>query len=260
MSQSFSRRHVLAGAVAAVAAPASGASPRAAAREWYELRRYRIEDSEKQALVLDHLRDALVPALGRAGVGPVGVFVPADGEEGHDVHVLLTLPELAHLDGLDETLAADGDFVEAAREHYAATDEDAAYTRIESRLLHAFRGMPALETPARGDAPRLYELRTYESRTADAARRKVEMFDTGEIELMREVGLGPVFFGATRIGHDVPNLTYMLSATDAEAHAAHWRAFLAHPDWAVMKVIPRYATTVSKIVKTMLAPAPFSQV
>lgn len=260
LSHALSRRHVLAGTVAAAAAARSAAAHPSAGREWYELRRYRVAGAEKQAVVLAHLRDALVPALGRVGVGPVGVFVPAEGEEGHDVHALLTFPELARLDGLDEALAADVDFVEAAREYYAATDEDAAYVRIESRLLHAFSGMPRVEVPTKGAAPGLYELRTYESRTADAARRKVEMFDRGEIELMREVGLGPVFYGATRIGHDVPNLTYMLSATDAEAHAAHWKAFLAHPDWDRMKVLPRYATTVSKIVKTMLRPAPFSAI
>ena len=73
------------------------------------------------------------------------------------------------------------------------------------------------------------------------------------------VGLGPVFFGETLVSHDVPNLTYLLSADSPEAHKEHWKAFLAHPEWDRMKNLKRYADTVSNIVSVMLIPTAASQ-
>lgn len=269
MTQPIDRRRFLAGSVAAAAAvsapsraSAGASSGSTAQREFYELRRYHIESVEQQDLVLEHLEASLMPALGRAGLDRIGVFVPAEGSEGHDVHMLLPFSNLAVLGSLDDTLATDEAYQDAARPFYESTDKDAAYARIESRLLQAFSGMPVIELPAQTKtrATRIFELRTYESRTADAARRKVEMFDKGEIQLMRDVGLGPVFYGATRIGHDVPNLTYMLSADDRKVHAEHFQAFLASPEWDRMKAIPRYLGTVSKITNWFLQPVGFSQI
>ncbi len=269
MTRSIDRRRFLAGSVAAAAAVGAPSPARAGAaagsraeREFYELRRYHIESGEQQDLVLEHLEASLLPALGRAGLDRIGVFVSAEEGDGHDVHMLLPFRSLAVLGDLDGTLAKDPVYQEAARSHFERTDKNAAYTRIESRLLQAFSGMPVIELPAStGDrAPRIFELRTYESRNADAARRKVEMFDEGEIQLMRDVGLGPVFYGATRIGHDVPNLTYMLSATDRKSHAEHFQAFLASPEWEQMKAIPRYLGTVSKITNWFLKPVGFSHI
>ena len=61
-------------------------------------------------------------------------------------------------------------------------------------------------------------LRIHESHNKDKARRKVAMFNDGEINIMREVKLAPVFYGETLISNDVPNLTYMLSGADLETH------------------------------------------
>jgi len=47
---------------------------------------------------------------------------------------------------------------------------------------------------------RIFELRLYESHTEEHARRKVDMFNDGEIQLMKDVELGPVFFGETIVG------------------------------------------------------------
>jgi hypothetical protein len=269
MTQPIDRRRFLAGSAAAAAvvgaqghAQAGALSDPRAEREFYELRRYHIESGEQQDLVLEHLEASLMPALGRSGLDRIGVFVPNDESEGHDVHVLLPFANLSLLGVLDDTLAADRAYQESARSFYERTDKEAAYARVESRMLQAFRGMPVIELPAqtKTGAQRIFEIRTYESRTADAARRKVEMFDKGEIQLMRDVGLAPVFYGATRIGHDVPNLTYMLCGDDRKVHAEHFQAFLARPEWERMKAITRYQGTVSKITNWFLKPVGFSQI
>jgi hypothetical protein len=77
---------------------------------------------------------------------------------------------------------------------------------------------------------------------------------------MREVGLGPIFFGQALIGSRLPHLTYMLSAENPEAHKEHWDAFRADPKWDKMKNDPQYADTVSKIANQFLVPTPYSQI
>lgn len=254
MSTSLDRRSFLAGSAALPAALSASPSPQADRREWYALRRYRLGSAEGRASLLAHMEGALLPALSRAGLDRVGVFQSAEDKGDHDLHVLLPSSSLEGLATLDEQLAADGEYVEATRAWSAGP---AVYTRIESRLLHAFVSIPVIESP--GEAASYFELRVYESKNVDAARRKVLMFDEGETQLMRDVGLGPVFFGATRIGHDAPNLTYMLAAESAEAHKEHWKAFLAHPEWDRIKVLPQYADTVSKISNWFLKRAACSQ-
>jgi hypothetical protein len=80
---------------------------------------------------------------------------------------------------------------------------------MESSLLRAFSGMPRIEVPpAAGQrAPRIFELRTYESHSKKANRTKIEMFNRGEIGIFRRTGLRPVFFGETLVGAGQPNLT-----------------------------------------------------
>jgi len=110
-----------------------------------------------------------------------------------------------------------------------------------------------------GKEPRIFELRIYESHTEEKAALKVEMFNRGEMQAMREAGLGPVFFGEALIGDNVPNLTYMLSAADREAHKAHWKEFGSHPVWQRMRKMERYKDSVSKIRSIFLAPTAYSQ-
>ena len=126
----------------------------------------------------------------------------------------------------------------------------------------AFSGMPKIELPAysREKRARMFEVRTYESYSELKALKKVSMFNSGEIELMRKVGLGPVFYGQALIGPNLPHLTYMLSAENEQEHKKHWGAFGGHPTWKSMSTDPQYADTVSHITKRYLSLAPYSQI
>ena len=121
--------------------------------------------------------------------------------------------------------------------------------------------MPVIEVPAVSaeKKPRVFELRLYQSHTEDHARRKVKMFNDGEIQIMRDTELAPVFFGETLIGPTVPNLIYMLSAPDKDSHKKHFDAFKAHPEWKRIKVLEEYKDTVSKIQSWFLKPTSYSQ-
>ncbi len=264
MNLTSPRRHFVTGLLAAAAAlllagtNATAASP---SQEFYEIRIYRCSTAENQAIVVDFVEDALLPALNRQKIDRVGIFTPTGEKADNSVYVLIPYATLDALGGLNAALAADAAYHEAAAEYFAIEKKAAPYSRIESRLMKAFAGIPVLEQPAysKEKKPRLFELRTYESHNAHMAQLKVEMFNKGEIDIMREVGLGPIFFGETLISNDVPNLTYMLSAENDEAHKTHWKGFGPHPEWQKLKKMARYKGTVSKIISTMLAPTEGSQ-
>lgn len=267
------RRDFLAGSLAAAAAAtaasrssASAADKPPATREFYELRIYRNAEEEKQKRALAFVENALTPALNRQGIDRIGIFVNVkengNDEEAKDASVYVVIPyrNLDQLAAQNDRLEKDEAYHQAAAEYFALPMDDAPFTRIESRLLRAFKGMPLLEAPSKESDSRLVELRIYESHNEHLAKLKVEMFNEGEIDIMKDVKLAPVFFGETLISSDVPNLTYMLSADSEEAHKEHWNGFRQHPEWNRMKKLKRYQGTVSRIVSITMKPTSGSQI
>lgn len=242
----------------------SALSPAAAqepVREFYELRIYRIFDYEKQEALEAHLRDAYLPALARLGIDRVGVFTELKNENSHSVFMLVPFRKVEQFINLRDNLNADAEYAAAEAQFSDRSLDDPVYARVESRFLKSFAGIPEMELAeySTNRTERIFELRLYQSHTDDHARRKVKMFNQGgELQLMRDVKMAPVFFGETLIGQDVPNLVYMLSAENEEAHQQHWQAFLADPRWAAMKDLPEYKDTVSKIENWFLKPAEYS--
>jgi len=234
----------------------------AAGREYYEIRTYRVA-SETGHTVLDrYLQAAMIPALNRVGIQPVGAFTEIDPKDGSAVYVLIPYPSLEVFAGAAGRIQADAEYQKAGAEYLNTPKTDPGFVRIDSWLLLAFAGMPKLELPAycRDKKPRVFEMRTYESHSEVKALKKVDMFNAGEIDTMREVGLGPIFYGQTLVGRDLPHLMYMTSGENPEVHQQHWDVFGKHPVWTKLKADPQYADTVSKITKRFLVPTAYSQV
>ena len=242
-----------------------------ALREYYELRVYHLKSSGDRGLLDTYLSKALIPALNELDSRPVGVFVQQERTGAHQptevidllaVWVLIPHMGLAGVAESVEMLPAGGAYQSAGAEYLQSPKTKPAFERIDSWLMLAFAGMPRVELPAycKEKKPRMFEMRTYESYSESKALKKVEMFNSGEIQLMREVGLGPIFYGQALIGSNLPHLTYMVSAEDQEAHKKHWDAFKAHPTWDKLKNDPQYADTVSKIYNRFLVPTPYSQI
>jgi len=228
--------------------------------EFYEIRIYRVFDFEKQNQLEAWMKHVLMPALGRLGIKNVGVFRNLGDNNDHSQFMVIPFQSLEQFSEMNIKLAADKEFSEASKEWFGQDMKDPVYSRIDSWLTQAFDSIPKMELPAHIENPdRIYELRLYESHNMDSARRKVKMFDDGETQLMRDVKLGPVFFGRTLVGLDCPNLIYLLGAENEAAHKEHWKAFLASKKWAEIKDLPEYANTVSKIQKWNLKPTDFSQ-
>ena len=57
--------------------------------------------------------------------------------------------------------------------------------------------MKHFAAPPADKKPKIFELRTYMSPSEGKGLNKVQMFNSGEIPLMKEVGLAPVFYGRT---------------------------------------------------------------
>ena len=256
--------------LAAGAAPAgnqgSGGRESARAAEYYELRRYHLRRGPATGLVDTYLKTAALPAWQRAGAGPIGVFSVMIGAGNPTFHVLLVHKSLDAFASLSERLAADAEYQTAAAPYLNVEAATPAFVRIETSLMRAFDGMPKLELPFGGGEaarrPRIFELRTYESHSEKAARKKIEMFNTAEIALFRRAGMAPVFFGETLAGAGLPNLTYMLAYEDMAAHDKQWSAFAADPDWKKLSTTPGFTDPeiVSSISNMYLRPTAYSQV
>ncbi len=248
--------------VSKLSAPAQEAG--AAGRQYYELRLYHLRRGRQTELFDSFYRDAASPAFNRAGVATVGVFSVSVGPESPTMYVLLAHPSLRSLVAARVRLDSDAEFQKAGAEFINAPAASPAYTRVDSSLMIAFEGMPKLEVPsfADGGKSRLLELRTYESHSLKAHRKKVEMFNRSEISIFRRVGMHPVFFGQTLVGARLPNLTYMLAFENSEARDKGWSAFGADDEWLKLRATPGYADSeiVSGISNVLLRPAPYSQI
>ena len=228
--------------------------------EFYEIRIYRVYDFDHQIQLESWMSQSLLPALGRQGISNVGVFRNHGDPNDHSQFMVIPYGSLEQFSQLSGKLAADADFMNSSQGWFAQEMKQPVYKRVDSWITQAFDSIPKMEIPAFKDDPnRIYELRLYESHTMDAARRKVKMFDDGETQLMRDTGLGPVFFGRTLAGPDSPNLIYIIGAESEQAHEEHWKAFRSSEGWKKMKVLPEFADTVSKIQSWKLKPCEFSQ-
>ena len=246
-----------AGLAVMAADPSSSAN-----REYYELRVYRLKSGSDHPLLDGYLERAAIPALNRLGSQPIGAFTEIEPKDGPAVFMLIPYPSLESFAGAAMRLKADPEYQKAGAEYLQTPKSNPAFARIDSWLLVAFAGMPKLELPAycREKKPRLFEFRTYESYSEATAQKKVDMFNAGEIDTMRQVGLGPIFYGQTLIGRDLPHLMYMTSGENQEVHKQHWAAFGNHPVWKKLLADPQYADTVSKATPRMLVPTPYSQI
>lgn len=260
----MNRRHFLTGSLAAsaLAAVSSPAAESKSTQELYQLRVYRLKAGSDDSMLHKYLGQAALPALNRLGVKPVGAFTEIEPKGDPSVFVLVPYPSLEVFASVPGKLRADPEYMEAGAEYLQTPKDTPAYVRIDTWLLRAFAGIPKLELPAysREKKDRIFELRTYESYSEVKAQKKIDMFNDGEIEIMREAGMGPIFFGQALVGANLPHLTYMLSAESREEHKKHWGAFGRHPEWKKMSSDPQYADTVSKIYNHFLAPAPYSQI
>jgi hypothetical protein len=227
-----------------------------------ELRRYRLRNGSLASRFGAYAKEALVPALGRAGIAPVGAFSVVFGSDSPTLHLLLPHKDTGSLVSLDARLAADDEYRKAAQSFLALPPSDPAFERCDSSLLAAVPTLPGVQKPAgdAGAASRVFELRTYRSPSEPAGRRKIEMFEAGgELAIFKRLGFQTVFFGRGVIGNGLPSLSYMLAFADVAAREKAWLRFRDDPEWLKLCDQPPFVDIVSQIDATLLRPTEYSQ-
>jgi NIPSNAP protein len=269
LENSLKRRTFLTASLASAALAATRrgvAQPPAAsgAREYYLLRRYQLQAGPQTKIAESYFGDALIPALSRMGMGPIGAFKLDYGPETPAFYVLIPGRSVEALTTIDLQLRQNENFLKAAEPFWNAPATEPGFLRMESTLLAAFEGWPRLTPPAATatQSKRIFQLRTYESPSDAAHVRKVEMFHKGEFEIFQKAGCHPVFFGDALIGSRLPQLTYMLSFANLTELEKSWAAFSSDPDWKKLQNSPRYnyEAIVSNISNLVLSPLAASQI
>ena len=218
-------------------------------KELIELRTYEVKTGAKMNVLVDYMRQVLVPTLKEKGAREVALFKELGDAEPRKLYLMI-----AHNDSQSflksQELHKDKKYAQLADSYNAISIENTLYNRIESMLLLSFDRLPKMD--ALKASSTLFELRTYESYSEDANRRKIDMFNDEELDLFYEVGLHPVFFGEQIIGAQRPCLTYMIQFDDMEEHDANWKKFIDSEKWKAMSSKEKYANTTNKIYKVFL--------
>lgn len=263
----MNRRDVLktglaAGVVGAANTPTAHGATVAEANHFYELRTYQLRNDIQPTRINEFFQNHFLPMMKRQGVGPVGCFNVISGQISPALIVAIDYKSLAEMQATMDAAKNDKEFVKAWQAFEASNE--LPYVRYESVLLKAFDSHPKTEVPPTEEKrpPRIFELRTYESRSAFSLRNKIEMFNQEEIKIFRESGFAPVFFGEGVVGTRLPSLTYMIGFDNMAARDKAWGTFVASPDWARVKTKPGWtdAEAVSNIHASFLRPTAYSQI
>ncbi len=255
----LNRLTLLLTALLTLLAPASPAADTGSS-QYYEVRIYHTKSAEQQQRLNEYWQNAAIPAYNRQGIQPIGVFTERSESPTNGIYVLIPCDSLAIFEAIPGKLAADATYQAAAADFLAAGKANPAYERFESSLLVAFDGMKQLVVPPADHRPNIFELRTYMSPGEAKGLNKIHMFESGEITLMKELGLAPIFYGRKLIGPNLPCLMYLTCGETPEAHSQHWKAFSAAPVWKALQADPQYKDNVSSIIKIMLQRTPASQI
>ena len=259
------RRNFLAGlgplAIAPMVSYANANQTDQVSGQYLEWIRYTLPNRADKRVEL-YYEEAAVPALNKLGINDIGVFNVMYGPNDPSMYVLIPHDSIDSLLSYQKKLLDDGTYMEAGKEYLESLFSNPAYARVERGLMKAFAGMPKVESPKKsiGDQ-RILELRIYESHNYLKGLKKIDMFNNaGEIQIFKDTGLTPVFFGETIFGQLMPNLTYMVAFKDMADRDKNWRVFGGSPEWAAIKDLEQYKDTVSNITDIILRPARCSQI
>ncbi len=266
-----SRRQFVATSLAASAAAASGTALHAqktAAREYYELRAYRLTPGAATTALDTYFEKAFLPALEKRGITTAGVFTELEvnkqaqtsaAKPDTPTWVLIPHASLDSFVRVGAELNADPAVQKAGAGYLQVAKATPAFDRIDTWLYLAFKGHPTMTVPdfAKKRLPtRVFEMRDYESHSEMKALAKIAMFDEGESEIMRTLGMSPLFFGQGLAGPNLPHLRYITSGPDLATHLDAWKKFGPDPRWMKMKDLPQYADSTSKNTARFLARSP----
>ncbi len=230
--------------------------------QYYEIRSYVLGNNGDAEAINGYLKDALIPALKRHGIGPVGVFTNSASDQTGSARIIAVIPfeSADQIATTEAKVQADATFQAAAKTYLDRGPKDSPYARISSELLVSMACMPEMKVPAGTleNDDRVYELRVYESPTERLGHLKVEMFNAGEVPIFLDCNITPIFIGQAIVGPQTPSLSYLTVYPSEAERLKSWELFQKHPDWQVLKAVDKYQGTVNRIDKFVLVPTPYS--
>ena len=227
----------------------------------FEVRCYRLRYSKSDQFgrLAGFLESEHLPMTKRVGIVQ-GYFRVTLGEFTPRVYTLSAYDSLSDMGEKLAAKRADDAWTKAATSF--GMDDAAPYDRVESWLLRAFDGMTTIEVPEPAAKPRTFDLRTYEQETFRDTQEKMRMFNEEEIQIFRDCGVNPLFFGETIVGSHMPSLIYMSFYPDMAARSKAWSTFGSSEGWQRIKNRPGWgnADIVSTVSNIHLAGLPFSPI
>jgi hypothetical protein len=248
-------------AMAPIALKASDGEPGNDGRQYLEWIRYTLP-GRRNKQVEDYYETAAIPALNRLGIKDIGVFSVLYGPNDPSLYILIPHDSATSAMNYQEKLLDDAEYSQLAKTYLESPISDPALTHFERGLMRAFTGIPRAESPKKVlGSKRIFELRIYQSHNFLKGQKKIEMFNEGgELQIFRDTGLRPVFFGEALFGPLMPNLTYMLAFKNMAGRDKNWETFRADERWATLRKLEEYKDTVSNITDFILRPAKCSQI
>lgn len=229
-------------------------------RTFLELKTWRLHNSEEgQAKrVSEYFENGLFPALTRAGAKPVAALSNLIGPDGPYMFTIVQYPSLAAMQDVLAKVAADGPHEKASQKLSAGPGMP--FVGLESSVLHSLSVLPEAVLPSAPGPARIFELRTYQSQSMTALKKKAGMFNSGEIGIFQRLNMQPVFIGESIIGPRQPNITYMLSFENLDGREKLWQQFGSDPAWKALSAPPELkdAEIVANISNVILRPLAFS--
>jgi hypothetical protein len=232
-------------------------------RQYFEWIRYQLPLGNRQRFVENFYRDVSIPALNKAGINNVGVFNVKHGSNEPTLHVIIPHPSLESIVTVNDQLLNDQNFLQTGERVLKAPMSEMAFVTMEKTIMRAFTHLPTIVVPTqkKENKSRIFQVRTYESPSLEAAKRKIHMFNEGgEIAIFKKTGLQPILFGETIAGDRMPNLVYICAYDDFAGMDKGWAAFRDDPDWKKLSGDTFYADTVSRINDWIWTPASCSQI
>jgi hypothetical protein len=264
------RRQLITGAAALttlMTTQAQSQATSASPRSFLELTTYKLHNSDESQSkrVSDYLEFGLFPALTRNGAKPVAALGNLIGPDGP---YFITIVQYASLAAMQDSLAkVAADLAHDKALQQLSSGAGMPFVTLESSVLESLAILPEAVLPStqNGDDPatrssRIFELRTYQNQSVVAQRKKVAMFNGGEIAIFQRLGMKPVFIGESVIGPRMPNVTYMLSFDNLDGREKLWKSFGGDAAWKTLSAPPELKDPqiVANIGNVILRPLPFS--
>ena len=238
-------------------------------RDLFALKIYHLQTKEQVERLNKYLQLAYLPALHRAGIAKVGVFMQneitdasATAPTEQLIFVFIPCSSAEQYTKLNLGLDTDQIYHTAAQDYLNTAFDNPIYTRIETVLMLAFAGMPTYHLPALTSVPleRVYELRSYEGATEKLHQNKVDQFNNAEIGIFKRLNFNTVFCGQVVAGSKMPNLMYLSTFANQQEQTAHWQAFKDDAEWMKLSAMPEYAHNLLRMDKYMLHPTAYSEI